>query len=330
MLSYRAILRQAWRISWKNRFLWFFGFFASIISFTAEFKVITQAFNQETGIKSLNNFQMFLNTGIFSKDAWINIIKLFKTDPKSIIFIILIFLIILALVAFFAWLSTASQVGIIGSVEKIIKEKKVRLNIKNGLKKGTKKFWPVFFMNILISIIINTIYLLISFLLILVIIKNQSLTTILYGFIFLIFIPISLFLSFIIKYAIAYIVIENKSFFKALKEGWKLFTRNWLISIEMTIVLFFINIIAMLAISLISFVGFFLLFGIALSSIYILSSGLLFWIILILGILFLLAVIILGGALLNTFQISSWTDLFIQIRNRGGYSKIERIFQENK
>lgn len=329
MLSYRAILKQAWRISWKHRFLWFFGFFASVISFTAEFKVITQAFNQEAGIRSLNNLRMFLNTGVFSKDAWANIMALFKTDPKSILFLFIILLAVLALVAFFAWLSTASQVGIIDAINKIIKEKRERLNIKIGLKKGTKKFWPVFFMNLLISLIINSIYLLISFLLILVIIKNQSLSTILYGIIFLVFIPISLFLAFMIKYAIAYIVIENKPFFKALKEGWRLFVRNWLISIEMTIVLFFINILAILIISVISFVGFFLLFGLALSSMLLLSSGFLFWLILTLGILLLIIVMILGGALLNTFQITSWTDLFIQLRNKGGDSKLERIFREN-
>ncbi len=329
MLSYRAILKQAWRISWKNRFLWFFGFFASIISFTAEFKVIAQAFNQESGIKSLNNLQMFLSTGVFSKDAWANILGLFKTDPKSIIFLLVVLLIVLGLIAFFAWLSTSSQVGIIDAINRIIKGKKEKLNIKIGLKKGTKKFWPVFFMNLLISIIINVIYLLISFLLILVIIKNQSLSTVLYGVIFLVFIPISLFLSFMIKYAIAYIVIENKPFFQAIKHGWRLFVQNWLISIEMTIVLFFINIIAILLISIISFIGFFLLFGLALSSMLILSSGFLFWLILALGALFLLIVMILGGALLNTFQIASWTDLFIQLRNKGGESKLERMFQEN-
>jgi hypothetical protein len=328
MLSYRAILKQAWRISWKNRFLWFFGFFASIVSFTAEFKVIAHAFNQGAGIRSLGNLQMFLNTGVFSKNAWTNILGLFKTDPKSIIFTLLTLLIIIGLIAFFAWLSTSSQVGIIDSVNKLLKGRPGKLNLKNGLKKGTKKFWPVFFMNLLISLIINIIYLLISFLLIMVIIKNQSLSTILYGFIFLVFVPISLFLAFMVKYAIAYVVIENKSFFKALQDGWKLFTQNWLISIEITILLFFINIIAALIIAIILFVGFFLLFSLALSSIFILSSGFLFWLILAIGVLFFIAVMVLGGSILNTFQITSWTDLFIQLRDKGGYSKIERVFQE--
>ncbi|MDD3711118.1 MAG: hypothetical protein PHP37_00730 [Patescibacteria group bacterium] len=328
MLSYRAILKQSWRISWKYKFLWFFGFFASLISFTAEFKIIARSINQESGIRSLNNIKMFLNTGVFSKDAWLNILGMLKTDPKSILMLFLVLIIILAIIIFFAWLSTASQIGIINSVDKIIKNKKDKLNIKSALKRSHRKFWPVFIMNLVMSIIINLIYILISFLLVLVIIKNQALSSLIYGFIFIIFIPISLFISFIIKYAIASMVIENKKFFPALQQGWKLFFNNWLISIEVAIILFFINVLVLILLSVISFIGFFLFFSLALSTIFVLSSGFLFWLVLIIGFLLILAIMILGGSLLNVFQISSWTDLFIRIREGGASSKIERIFQD--
>ncbi len=327
MLSYRAILKQAWRISWKNKFLWFFGFFASLISFTTEFKVISRTLGQDTGIRALNNIKIFLSTGIFSKNAWMNIVELTKTDPKSIVLLISIFLLLLIVIAFFAWLSTASQIGIIDSVNKIIKQKKEKLSIKNSLKIGSKKFWPVFIMNTAISLVINITYLLIGFLLILVIVKNQALATIIYGIIFIIFIPISLFISFIIKYAIAFMIIENKKFFKSIKQGWILFTENWLISVEMAIVLFLINIIAFTLLSIISFVGFYLFFSLALSAIFVLSSGFLFWAILTIGMLTILAAIILTSSILNVFQITSWTDLFIKLRNTGGDSKLERLFQ---
>ena len=216
---------------------------SSLLSFTAEFKIISRSLNQELGISSLNNIKMFLNTGIFSKNAWYNILELFKTETNSMILLVLVLLIILAVTIFFAWLATVSQVGIISSVNKIMKGRREKLTIRKGIGAGNKKFWPVFGMNILISLIINLIYLLISFLLILVIIKNQVLTTFLYGIIFIIFIPISLFLSFIIKYAIAYSIIENKKFCNSIKQGWRLFVNNWLISVEMAIVLFFINLL---------------------------------------------------------------------------------------
>ncbi len=328
MLSYRSILKQAWKISWKNKYLWFFGFFASFISFTAEFKVISHSISLETGLKTINNIKMFLNTGIFSRGSWQNIADLFRSDPKSIILLIFIFLIVLAITLFFVWLATVSQIGIINSVNKIMKGSREKLSIKTGLKVGNKKFWPVFGLNLIISIIINTIYLLISLMFILVVLKNQAFSTFLYGLIFIIFIPISLFLSFVFKYAIAYSVIENKKFCNAIKQGWRLFFKNWLISVEVAIILFFVNLIAIILLSTISFIGFFLLFGIALSSIIMTSSAFLFWLIIILGVLLILAIIILGGSLLNVFQISSWTDLFVQLRDKNGVSKLERTFQK--
>ncbi|HOZ53608.1 MAG TPA: hypothetical protein PK142_02935 [bacterium] len=328
MLSYRTVLKQAWKISWKNKILWFFGFFASLISFSAEFKVISRSLNQEMGLQTLNNLKLFLNTGIFSKDSWLNFIELIKNDPKSILFLVLVLILIAGVSIFFAWLSTVSQISIINSVKNIINEKKEKITIKNSIKNSNKSFWPVFLMNIVISLAINIIYLIISFLFVLVIIKNQATATILYGLVFIIFIAISLFLSFIIKYGIAYVVIEKEKFFLAIKRGWSLFFNNWLISIEMAIVLFFINLLAIILVSFLSFIAFFLFFGLALSTTLIASPAIIFWTILIIGILVVLAIMALGGAILNTFQTSSWTDLFIKIKDEKKEAKLERIFKK--
>jgi hypothetical protein len=326
MLSYRTILKQAWKISWKNKFLWFFGLFASLISFTVEFKVISRALNQESGLRSLNEIMMFLGTGVFSRNAWENIKELFTTDPGSLIILTLVLLIIIALTVFFAWLSTVSQIGIIKSVDNILKEKKVKLNIKNGIKAGNKKFWPVFGLNLIITAVINIIFLLISLLLVLVVIKDQTFMTILYGIIFITMIPVTLFLSFIIKYAIAFSVIENKKFCESIKRGWKLFFENWIISIEVAVILFFINFIAMIALSVASFIILFIFIGLAASLVFITSYGLFFWLIVVLGALIIVALTLIVSAILNVFQISSWTDLFVHLRSKGGISKIEKIF----
>ena len=43
------------------------------------------------------------------------------------------------------------------------------------------------------------------------------------------------------KYAIAYVVIKGSGFVEAVKLGWQLFVKNWLVSLEMAFILFFIN-----------------------------------------------------------------------------------------
>ena len=59
MLSYRAILKESWKISWKNKYLWFFGFFASLVSFNVELKIFSRSLNQNSGINVLSNIKTF-------------------------------------------------------------------------------------------------------------------------------------------------------------------------------------------------------------------------------------------------------------------------------
>ena len=333
MLSYRAILKQAWKFSWKNRALWFLGFFASLVSFTVETRIMSRSLDQGAGISSLNNLMMFIKTGIFSADAWKNVASLFRSNPGTMTIITIVFLLVVAISLFFLWLAVSSQIGIIKAVANSEKagnnpDKKEKIKIKKLLKSSQKKFWPVILFNILISLIVNLIFLLISLLLVVVIIKSQVFASIIYGLIFIIFIPASLFLSFIAKYAIAYVVLENKKIIPALKNAWKLFCKNWLISIEMSIILFFINFIAIVFFSFLSFIIFTLFFGIALSISIMTLPLFLFWIFIIIGFLLVSAIMILGGAWINVFQTTSWVKLFTKLNSGGGSSKLERLFVE--
>lgn len=331
MTPYREILKQAWKISWKNKILWFFGFFASLISFGAELKIFSRAFSQESGLKIINNIGLFIKTGIFSKNALYNLSYLIKTEPWSAILLFLILIVTLAISLFFIWLATTSQISIIDAVKKINKEDKEKINIKDQIKKSKNKFWPVLGMNVLIWLIINGVTLLISLLLVVIIIQNKSSLLAIYGLLFIIFIPIILFLSFMIKYAIAYIVIDGKKISDALKSGWELFKKNWLISIEMSITLFFINILAMAIISIIVFLIFLVLAGIAMTTaIFIFSSQAFFWGLISIAILIAVVLVSLGSAIINTFQISAWTELFIKLKEEKTSSKLERIFSEQK
>jgi len=328
MLSYRAILKQAWKISWKNKFLWFFGFFATLVSFTVETKIMSRSFNQEAGISSLNDLILFISTGIFSANSWGNAFNLLKSNPGTMMLLILFLLIILAITLFFLWLAVSSQIGIINAVAKLAKKQNEKLSIKGLLKGGQKRFWPVLWLNLATSLVVNILFLLISLLFIIVIIKSQVFTSILYGIIFIAFIPVALFLSFIAKYAIASVILEGKKFAPAIKDGWQLFFNNWLISVEMAIILFFINVIAIVLLSLLSFIGFTLFFGIALSINMLASSIFLFWLFVALGFLLVMFIMVLGGSFVNVFQTASWTNLFVQLKGEGGSSKLERVFTE--
>jgi hypothetical protein len=40
MSLYRSILKRAWEISWKFKYLWFFGLFAALLGNGGEFEII--------------------------------------------------------------------------------------------------------------------------------------------------------------------------------------------------------------------------------------------------------------------------------------------------
>lgn len=331
MTSYREIFKQSWKITWNNKVLWFFGFFATLISFGAELKIFSKAISPEKGIKTINDVIMFFKTGIFSKQAFSNIIELIKTDTGSAIVFILFLLLILAASLFFIWLATISQIAIINAVKKISKSSKEKINIKNQLKRSAPKFWPVLLMNVIVSIIINGTSILTSLFLVVVVLKSKTYLTLLYGLLFIVLIPFILSLSFIAKYAIAFMVIDGRKFISATKKAWLLFTKNWLLSIEVAVTLFFINILAIIIIAFSASIMLTLLIGISMAvGIFIFSSQIIFWMMIIISVLIGLATISLGGAIISSFQISSWSELFIKLKENKTSSKLARIFEEQK
>ncbi|MFH1233225.1 MAG: hypothetical protein V1649_01060 [Patescibacteria group bacterium] len=323
MLLYRNILKQSWKITWRNKYLWFFGIFAALLGGGGECKILLRSLGEDNqGISPA--FDQIAKTGVFSKQAFDNIKEMISQDSLSFFTTMAVLLAVIILIGFLVWLTIVSQVAIVNNTANIVKQKKH--NFKEGMDKGIKKFWSVFALNIIANAIIFLIFAIISLPFIFAINKiNIVATSLFYAILFIIFIPVAISLSFIIKYAIVYVVIQGSSLFKAIKLGWKLFMDNWLISFEMALILFFINFVG----------GLFILLIILILAIPFLSLGFIFsflasvvgfWATAILAFLTALLLIVIGGAMLSVFQISSWTGLFIELVKNGGTAKIVRIF----
>ena len=130
---------------------------------------------------------------------------------------------------------------------------------------------------------------------------------------FIVLVPLALAFSLLMNYSIAFVVIKDQKMLEALKNGWKLFKNNWLISVEMAFMLFLINFLFTLVIMFVSYL-FFIIF------INVFSLAMLP-----LGALVLLLFILMAGCALTTFQITAWTDLFIKLRQNKISSHLERL-----
>lgn len=323
MSLYRKVLRQALSLSWNHKYLWFFGLFAALLGSGGEYEIIMRSLGGEMGQGLSLGLSSLAETNIFSGQIIETIGSYAIEDSFSFILFLLISLATLALTFFLIWLTVVSQVALVNNSAAVLSGKKH--NLDGGIEAGKKNFWPVLGFNLLLKIIIFLTFVVIGLPIALTLGKlNYLASSLLYLAAFIIFVSLAVSLSFIVKYAIAYLVIKGNNFSSALKKAWFLFVDNWLISLEMAFALFFINFFFGLAIILLILILATPLLFLALIFYY-LTSFVGFWLVVVFAMLLFLAIVILSGAALTAFQVSAWTGLFVELVGRGGISKIVRL-----
>jgi len=326
MSLYRKNLKQAVIIAWRHKYLWLFGLFATLMG-GGEYEIITKGLSGDTSNSLFPNYNRLAEIGLLNKNTFANLVLILKNNFSEAIIPLLAVIAILVIFIFLVWLMVVSQTALVDNSSKIIGGKTDELGFTKGIKAGAKFFWPVVGLNLLMRAVIYLAFLLIALPTVLSVGQANSPLNSLYVVLFIILIPLAIVFAFIIKYAICYVIIKNHSFIQSLHSGWRLFAKNWLVSVEMAFILFLANFLAGLAIllALLILVVPFLFLALIL---YKLASLIGFWLVIIVGLIALLALVMLGGAALTTFQTVSWTGLFVELINRGGTSKIVRILDD--
>lgn len=326
MTLYRDIIKRAIKGSWSNKYFWFFGLFATFFTSSSLYGLFV---NVVSGEVASNPFPILNRlSSIFNLDTFGNIGAMMTDDPINMAIIVFIYFSFIVLFFFVAWLSTVSQGALVNNAALELTEKEN--NLKIGLNAGIEKFWPVFSLNVFLKFIFYLGFFLISLPFILGIFQKESLSdNLIFSIIFVFFVSLAIVFSFIIKYSIAYIVLKKENFTGGLKRGWSLFKDNWLISIEMAFLLFFIDffvnlvIILLLTIVIVPFIflaillaGWGSLFG--------------FWVLMLIALILFVLIAAFSRSIITAFQIVSWTDLFVILTGQGGTSKLVRITEALK
>lgn len=324
MILYRAILKQAWQTTWRHKYLWFFGLFAALLGNGGELEIIFRGFGEYSDQAGF--WREIGSTGFFSWQTLANIGYLFKSDPITMFMVILVFCLVAIIGGFLLWLTITGQAAVINNAAEDKFGRKH--SFKTGFSQAIASFWPVFSLNLLSKLISYLLFVLISWPIALSLFTDKTLSySLAYILLFVLFIPLSIIVSFVIKYGIAYVVVKKEKPLAAFKKGVAMFKNNWVVSIEMAFILFGINFLVGLSLFILFLVLAvpFLFIILAFSKIALMIN---FWFLLMsAGFLF---VVFFGfaGAILSVFQISSWTNLFIELEGRGGISKLVRIFEK--
>jgi len=323
MFSYRIFLKQAWSISKKYRHLWFFGIFASLTAIGGEYQLISQGFKAQPGGHFLDN-GIFMIYSLFNPTFYSSLGQMIATNPAAFWSLISVIILAILLVLIMIYLAITSQAALVEQSARIIisKKKVEKLSINEGIVFGRRHFWPVLGLNLANNIIISLCLLIVSLPLAFLLVTDSSALSLTYSILFIIFVPIALAIALIMKYAIAAQVLEDYSFIASIEKAWKIFHKNWLVSLEMAIMLFLINFIVGL-ITLI-FVSLFFV------PLLLLSLQLYAPVLMAFSLILIIASMIIAASILNTFQISAWTSLYLHLQQKRGISKLERLFKRKK
>jgi len=323
MFSYRSTLKQAWEITRKHKYLWLFGLFAAITSAGGswEYNVIVQS----AGYNLIDGAYMYVSRAMAVLETINNFFSglgsMFNSGFIGGMNALSILIFSATIIAVFVWLGVCSQGALVSALKKILtgKKKITDIRYRENISVGHENFWEILGLNLLIKIFVSAAFFIVSLPLLLMSLRDSGWLAFFYIILFIIFVPLATGLALAVKYAIAYQVFEGKGFVASLEKGFKLFRKNWLVSFEMAIILFLVSFLASLAFVIVAslFLVPIFFFG--------LMSGALWVSFLVVFISILL--VIFFGALLTTFQISSWTSLFVTLKDNSVLAKLERLFR---
>jgi len=197
-MKFQELISRSFSIAFKNKFLWFFGFFL--------------AFGDFAGNKDHPKIQYQIDSFNCPVDLSV---------PLIILFVFAALLIVMALMFF----GVVSVGALISSVKKIDDGKPVIFS--EAFMAGLKKFWHVIGLVILFIIIVVALVIIIAVPVVVAIISLHIVLKILFGIAAaLLFFPIGILVWYLYTYGVRYIVLENTGVIESISKGWKLFVNN--------------------------------------------------------------------------------------------------------
>jgi len=300
-MDYFAIVKKAFNITIKNKYLWLFGFFAGVSGGSYNFYSgggDRSAVDQKMGDY---NFQQF------SSDA-----KYFFLD--NLAWIIIVGALFVSLIIFFLVLRILSQGALIGAVNNIDNSKKS--GVRAGFKIGKKYFWRIFGLGFLSGAVVFLTILILGTPIIFLFMYEMYVRGIILALLgAVIFIPLMIVINYMTLYGSRYIVLNDEKIFQSLKSAFGLFMKNIWQSIVFSLILILASIAAMI-ITLLIFCALAMPFVLLGFLAYLVANWLGVVVVGGLGIIIFLGLIFVLGAILATFQSSLWTLAFKELIKR--------------
>ena len=314
MRIYRDVLKQSWSILWRYPWLWSFGLLAALTGVGAEYNSLVAATDR---ISNQANFLGVLKSFTASggvTQTWYSFLNSFTSAPLLFVWSLFLLVVIALLII---WVIVVAQAALIRAAGAI--DDKEPINFTRAAEAGVHYFWPLLWLNILTKFVIYLV-LSVAFLPFLISFLAQPETTWNFDSLilisFLVSVPLAVIVSFILKYAAIYVVLERQPWWHALERAINLFFRNWLVSLELAGLMFAVSFA-------LSILVYFLIppeFVLQLSFLWQEFDS-----ITLIRVLRSALVIVAAGTWYATFQYIAWVILFRRLQNSHVVAKLIRL-----
>ena len=306
-IDYIKIFKESWRVTWANKYLWWFGFFMSLAA----------GFSFNSGGGNWNN------SDPKEKEIWQKASDFFSQHPGLILALTIIAVIVYII---FVILATFARGGAIRSIDHLLKNQPA--NFRSGMAEGRKYFWPMLFLNItfFFSVILTVIVLFVPVIFLLF-------SKIYFGGVILavcavfIFIPLVILMSFIKTFGYIYITLGELRFWPAVENAYELFLKNIFTSIIMAFLFFPISILLGLGIIILLLV-FLFIFGVLAAIAYFIAGMIPAVIIGGIGALLFIVSVLVIRSIYEIFSQTAWILFFREIAAQKEEEKAEEIIEE--
>jgi len=309
---YKEALAHSWHLSLKQHGLWPFGLFAAALGQMGIVDALVQLWFTARGYRPGGGFTAIYDlfrAGLVGTDV-----------PYGVLgWMAFLALVFIGFGVLFTFLAVASQGALVHNTAESVRHKKLP-DTSQSWHAGVRSFWCVFTVNVLKKAVLGLTGIMVA-LFSWPILFSLGGSPIVFLLVFLLAAAISLVTSIVAIYSIGYLVVEEYGLLESLVEGWKLFVEHWLVSLEVGVVIFVLDLILTLvfiAAVFVSFLPAFLAYLFAL----LFSSSIVFVFGIGISAVVLLLFLFFVAAVFSTFTTAAWTYLFMQMHKTGLKSHI--------
>lgn len=316
--TYNEAIRVSWKLAWRHKGLWIFGLFAMVLG---QMGIVDLFIKLGFASQSLRISNLWdVGWYVFSPRAWRGFVELFTVE--SWVWFIWVIVILVGLCLVFLFIAVVSQGALVHASAKFAKRLSVFPSESDSWHQGVKHFWRLLGLNIVRKLVLLAATAVVVAAIINVLFAPTLTNHFLFLFLFVFAALVGFIVSFLLIYAAGYVVVEDYRFIEAMRMAWGLFVKHWLVSLEVGLIILFMNII-LLAVGLVGVIYvFFLPLLVAKLLAFVFGSMAILKIGIFLGYTLFLLFMALVGSVFTVFTTSVWTYLFMKMHKHGMKSKI--------